>query len=108
MIVEDDEAILASLVNGLRERNYQADGVNDSQELSRVLESCDPNVWLVDYFLSRHQTGLDLKTERLGSSAFILMSAYPQARVMAEKLGVAYLEKPFSVDQLLELTLTKL
>lgn len=104
LIIEDDADILASLTASLKDRGYEALGINDPLHLEAALKAITPNVWLVDYFLSKKANGLEINTDQLGCCAFILMSAYPQAKVLAQELGISYLEKPFSLDQLISLS----
>lgn len=105
LIVEDDEAILKSLVDELRERGYVVYGTKDPREIPNLVIRTKPNVFVMDYYLpvsDGAQLIKDLsREESFMGAAFVLMSAYPSVREAAADGGVRYLEKPFDISTLL-------
>lgn len=104
MIVEDDELIKNSVVGDLRERGYKAEGVSDVAPVPRILKKMTPTVLAVDYYLG-DDNGVTLydtllAKNALNNSVFMLISAYPKVEELARMRGIPYLEKPFSVDDL--------
>jgi DNA-binding NtrC family response regulator len=106
LIIEDDAAILQSIVNGLETEGYVAEGLTDPNKLHQVVSRLKPDVFVVDYYLPL-KSGLQMRQELkhdlvFRKTGFVLMSAYPHIKKMADTLGVEYLEKPFQIEDLLK------
>jgi two-component system OmpR family response regulator len=104
VIVEDDPELLDSLLVDLKERGQVAEGAVDIRGLASILGKFTPDVLLVDYYLPGPD-GAEIYDElsrnsNMPRTVFVLMSAHPQARVLAEKRGIPYLEKPFTVEEM--------
>ena len=105
LIVEDDELILEILVETLNEQGFHAEGITHPHLLTQTVAKFHPDVMLIDYYLPE-KNGLQIVREyrrEMGKIVYILMSAYPQIRNQAKEQAIPYLEKPFSVEQLLRL-----
>lgn len=105
LIVEDDEAILESLVDEIGDRGYDVYGLLDSSEMPKLVQKVKPNVFVIDYYLpvtdgSRIIKDLSREESFMGA-AFVLMSAYPSVKEVALENSIRCLEKPFSVSALL-------
>lgn len=104
-VVEDNEMVLETLIENLHEFGYDAYGAHNQQELSELLRQTGPDILLLDHFLPE-KTGAEittyLKEHQNGSfPTVILMSAHHHVKEIATQLGVPFLEKPFSIQELL-------
>ena len=106
LVVEDDEAIGAMLVEALaREMAYQVVLVGDAFQAMRVMDNLRPNLLITDYRLPQ-VNGIELydrlaAMKKLVHMPTILMSAHlPEDEV--KKRHLVGLHKPFELDELLD------
>lgn len=104
-VVDDDELISNTLAEELDYLGYHSKAFDDAESVLELMSQETPDVLLVDYFLPK-MNGAKLiqkaqKEEQYKNILFLLMSGYPQAESEARALGVPFLEKPFSVDKIL-------
>lgn len=108
LIVEDDEGVQASLTTLLREEGYEVEIARDGSEaLSRLSDGPPPSLILLDLSMPR-MDGVEFRSRQLADSRVanvpvIVLSARPDARQTAHRLGAAdVLPKPTSFRLLLE------
>ena len=107
LIIEDDEPILESLLTELLDRGFQARGLTTPEKIFKEMSQFKPDVLLVDYYIPLGN-GIEINknlidNNYLENTLFILMSAYSHIKDMVKKNNILYLEKPFSVDELINL-----
>jgi DNA-binding response OmpR family regulator len=106
LVAEDDEALGAVLVRGLRENNYVVDLVPDGETAALYLRSYQYEAAVIDWRMPR-LSGLDLVTRlrRLGSAVPVLLLTArdtPADRIAGLDAGADdYLVKPFDFGELL-------
>jgi DNA-binding response OmpR family regulator len=101
LIVEDDDAIRAALVDALTDEGYETESSTDGQCALTFLEHDSVDLLLVDVFMpamSGAEMVRDLR-RRGDETPIIMMSAQP-ARTLPH--GVRFLRKPFDLDQLFD------
>jgi two-component system response regulator MprA len=110
LVIEDSSSIAELLRLSLSEDGavvYQATGGNDA--LHQLDGGVRPDALILDLMLP-DMNGADLLTA-LASRGLrlpaLLLSGWPEARRVAEENGVAFLRKPFDLDELLD-TVAKL
>ena len=110
MVVEDDELVRNVVGEGLRLGGYKVIEVTDRTQALVVAEACSRSNMRVDLMLSDVVTpGMSVSelTERLlaiyPGMKILYMSGYTEHAASYEGLleGTAFLQKPFTVDQLL-------
>lgn len=105
LVVDDDEDIGLFVVGALNgESSYRAVLATDAAEALSLVETLRPDLCLSDYHL-RGITGLELAERLHQMEAFqqlpiVLMSANAPEHVK-EREDLTFLEKPFSLDELL-------
>ena len=103
LVVEDDVAILDALCAALEGEGYEVEGVGTLQAARAALDVRRPDVLLLDLML--HGQLADSLLEELGGRPHsapptLLVSASPDARVIAKRYGIGHIAKPFDLDQL--------
>jgi DNA-binding response OmpR family regulator len=108
LIVEDDEGVQQTLMTLLREEGYDVEVAQDGAEaLSLLSEGPPPSLILLDLNLPR-MDGVEFRSRQLADSRIanvpvIVVSARPDARQTAQRIGAAdVLPKPMSFRALLE------
>lgn len=108
LIVEDEKPLRESMVDGLSEAlgDLTVMGAGSVEEVERLLSSESPRLIISDVRLPGKGGGelLVFVRDRLPSTAFIFMSAYPspEARAQASESGIQFLRKPFEFEALIE------
>ena len=107
VIVEDNEMILESIVDHIADYGFKAYGMHDYHEFYSNLPKIHPDTLLLDHFLP-NKTGAEITQELTeqqipDDTLVILMSAHQNVRTIAEELGVPFLEKPFHMNDLINL-----
>lgn len=107
VIVEDNEMILESIVDHIADYGFKAYGMHDYHELYSNLPKIHPDTLLLDHFLP-NKTGAEITQELTAQqipddTLVILMSAHQNVSTIAEELGVPFLEKPFHMNDLMNL-----
>jgi len=107
LVVEDDDSIGSLLIDALMlETPYDARLVTDGFQALKAMREHKPCLVITDYRLP-HMDGLEL-FDRMQTMAdiddipVIMMSAYLPT-TEAQKRNVAYLHKPFELDDLLDM-----
>jgi CheY-like chemotaxis protein len=106
LLVEDDEVHASMLFNVLKqETSYLVYHTSDGQEAWHFLQHVKPHLILLDYLLPR-MDGLDLY-DRIHESkelqdlpVLMLSAALPRKEV--QRRGIASIQKPFEIDDLLQ------
>ena len=105
MIVTEDDADLRDvLVEALRQQGYDPISATTLEQVQDALGACADDVLLLDLELGA-QSGLYwLHTLcALGTRPrTVILSGRPEARTLAQRLGVGFLEKPFALESLCE------
>lgn len=112
LIIEDDDAIGAFIVQAIQqETSYQARRFADGYKAWNFMHQNRhllPNLLILDYNLPL-MTGIELYDHIHAQKEFvhipaIIMSAYDrQWRALVKARNLAFLEKPFALDDLLDL-----
>lgn len=106
LVVEDDNAFRAILVNAFKERGYEAQGVADAASAIRTAERESPEMAVVDLRLP-DQSGLDVVRQLKAidpSTAIVVLTGYGSIATALEsvRLGAMhYLTKPTDADRIL-------
>jgi DNA-binding response OmpR family regulator len=105
LVVEDDESILAMLMNILSLEGYAAVGAANGVEALKAIDGVRPSLILLDMRMP-HMNGWEfvrvLKARGV-SSPVVVMTAAENAQVWASEVGAAgYVTKPFDFVALLE------
>lgn len=107
LVVEDDEAVGVALAGALREEGYEVEIATDGREaLARLEGGAAPSLILLDLMMPR-MDGLafrerQLADHRLAGIPVIVMSAHPDAKATAKRIGAAdAIAKPMQLDELL-------
>lgn len=102
LLVEDDEAVMEAVCS-LLDEDYDVDCVSSLLEARGVLRRKQVAVIVLDLML-RGESGAELVEELAAqpeAPAVVLLSASPQAAHVADQFGVAFLRKPFDIEDLL-------
>jgi|GEM_PF-1069708 len=105
LVYDDDRLLLEVLVTMLRRQGYQVTGIHSEEEA--IALACNQHFDLAAVDLGRQRSkGYDLVAElgAKGQATLVLaMSAYPALEVVrfAREHAQAFLEKPFSIAELL-------
>lgn len=108
VVVDDDQLMVALMVEGLRSGGLSVEGRQTVQEAETLLveRSCD--LLIVDQTLSRENEGIEL-LERAASEGWcrrsLLISGYPRGSGTDDRLSpeTRFLQKPFRLPVLLDL-----
>jgi len=106
LVVDDEPAILESIVEVLRDEGYAVESARNGQAALLVFEQSAPDLVLMDVMMP----GLDGRAAYLAMRAHprgqdipvVLMSAAADPNRLAPSV-TAFLPKPFDLDQLLDL-----
>ena len=111
LIVEDDERLRNTLGQLLSEQGYETSLAGNGEVGKRLAQELSPDIVITDVFMPE-KDGIELifDLRRAGSKAKVIAisgghAAYDIARLsqMLNSMGVAaFLEKPLSLDDLLE------
>lgn len=107
LVVDDEPGILRICCKLLERAGYHTTQATNAQEAIALVQTCAPNILLVDKNLGAGLTGVDVirQTRRVSPmTKSILMTGYPSAESAIEtvKLGAFdYLQKPVSREVLL-------
>jgi CheY-like chemotaxis protein len=106
LLVEDDEIHASMLFNVLKqETSYLVYHTSDGQEAWHFLQHVKPHLILLDYLLPR-MDGLDLYDKIHGNKdlqdlpVLMLSAALPRKEI--QQRGIASIQKPFEIDDLLQ------
>lgn len=112
LVIEDDDGIAGFIVQAIQQETpYQALRFADGYEAWNFMQQnwhLLPNLLMLDYNLP-HMTGIELYDHIHAQKEFvhipaIIMSAYDrQCRAMVKARNLVFLEKPFALDDLLDL-----
>jgi len=108
LIVEDDLVLLETLTEILTYDGYQCRGCDSPGTVTAVAESFRPDLFIIDYMLPDWNGG-ELCGAIRGMDGFeqtpiIITSAYTKILLSLADYGCdAILEKPFNIDELLNL-----
>lgn len=100
LVVEDDDGIRDALVQILEESGFRPVAVTT---IAAAIEACaetPPNVVVADFNLPDGEATTLLASPVVASVATVIVSASIAAREAAEKHGVAFVAKPFDLDEL--------
>lgn len=105
IVADDDSAFLDTLASQLEDHGFQVKKAGDYFRLSMLLRTNPPDVLLLDYYLP-NISGIEIAKELRGDekysdTAVILVSGHSQAKLLANHYDLPFLEKPFSVRELL-------
>jgi len=105
-VVDDDAAIRKSLERVLRSAGYRCETFANAEELLLVVAVCRAACIVSDINLEG-MSGLELAlhpkiTALLLPVVLVTGSSDPMLEVPAREIGAAFLRKPFSAEQLLE------
>lgn len=109
LIAEDDEAILEVLKSILEGDGYQTFCPKTERGIHDVVANEKPSLILLDIWLSGHdgaKIAKDLKAkDQTKHIPVIIMSANNETQEIAQNVGAdGFLLKPFTIDELLEIT----
>lgn len=104
MVVDDDRLVLATLVNGLKNRGYEVNGYTTGNDALAAYQLESPDLVILDMRLP-DLTGTEIARAMLAHQhrPILMLSAYDDQAIVKEAvtLGVAgYLVKPIEVNQL--------
>jgi len=112
LIVDDDESILGACELTLLDAGYEVATIEgDGNVVQRSVQTKLPDLILLDLMLKNLDGKTIAKALKSDSSTrqipIILISGYPGSQQAAYESGVnGYLEKPFSVDDLMKMVRT--
>ena len=104
LVVDDDQEVLKSVVDILRDEGYRVTGVGDGHEALRVIQKSPPDLVILDIWMAE-MDGLEAlgALKRLhGELPVIMISGHGtiETAVKATKLGAYdYLEKPLDLEK---------
>lgn len=103
LVVEDDATLQRAFVDFLDDEGYVCRAVGNIADARAALDAGDTEVVILDLALDREsgETLLQLLSPATGP-VVIAMSASPSLREVAERYGVAFVPKPFSLAVLEE------
>lgn len=108
LIVDDDQSVRVMLGRLLRNRGYTVLLAADAREATNLLGESTPSLVVSDIVMPG-ESGIDLRRatlERFPALPFILISGYSAdgpAEFVARTPLTTFVQKPFSVDQFLDL-----
>lgn len=98
LVVEDDAAVLATLVEALTEEGYAVRQAMHGMEALRELSEHPPDLVVADVHLPQFGEGQLVRRLREHNLPVVLISGDPN---FARTPGVAFVPKPFDLDHLL-------
>lgn len=107
MIVEDDLVLLETLQDILSTNGYQCLGCHHTDHVLKQVEQFKPDLLILDYMLpdwnGGELCGAIRSLDGFEYTPVIIISAYTKILLSLAEYGCdAVLEKPFSIDELLE------
>jgi CheY-like chemotaxis protein len=105
LVVDDDHAILWFLTQALTEAGYTVRTAKNAAGALEEVNASPPALILLDYAMpkvSGRDVLLQLRDMELGHVPVIVMSAATRAEQCLQEGAVAFVSKPFDLDQLLE------
>lgn len=108
LIIDDDQGILEAISAILELEGYTVDATDKSQYLDKIPKDKIPDIILLDLLLSG-KDGTVLVEQIKGKKGMkkipiIMLSAHPQAKEAAERVGVTdFIAKPFDMEELLSM-----
>ncbi|MBI2010118.1 MAG: response regulator [Candidatus Chisholmbacteria bacterium] len=107
LVVDDDEMLLKTIALQLTESGYRTNIARDYQSVRAKMREFIPDVFLIDYSLPG-KDGIRMwqevkQDERVRRAVGVIMSAYTEARQQAERQRVAFIDKPFAIEELLSM-----
>ncbi|NOX18209.1 MAG: sigma-54-dependent Fis family transcriptional regulator [Chlorobi bacterium] len=105
LIIDDDNLVCLSLQKVLRKLGYEAETCMDADEVFDKIELFDPDIILLDIYLTTHN-GLDILKDLQNSYLHIpviMITGYADVKIAVEamKLGAFdFLLKPLDIEQL--------
>jgi DNA-binding NtrC family response regulator len=105
VLAEDEDDLREALTEAMVDAGCEVIAVADVHNLRRVLEAHQPDVLLADFQLFDQTTEAVVTEVAVARSipSVAIVSAAPAARVVAERLAVEHIAKPFELDRLLTL-----
>jgi DNA-binding response OmpR family regulator len=103
LIVDDDEAVAEAIADGVRLGGYRVCGVAASVEAAvELMRRQRPRLALVDVDLGDGEDGLAAARQMraIGPVSIVFVTGYPE-RIRRADVGVAWMEKPYRVLDLL-------
>lgn len=107
MVTDDDTAIVDALKQILESDGYEVETSTSGNPIARIRKYC-PDLLLLDIWMSG-QDGRDICKElkshkETKNIPIIMVSANKDTKKISEEAGADdYIEKPFGIDQLLEM-----
>lgn len=107
LVVDDDNELLEALKVILTNEGYEVVASDCKIELPDIIK-INPDLLILDVWFGNEPYGVQFahsikKNTLLKPLALMLMSSDPKVRVYAHQTNVdSFLEKPFSIDELLE------
>lgn len=101
LVAEDDAVMHAALTELLTMEGYVVVGARCLEDARDVLERHALHAALIDWQLGPERTDGLLSELVEQGVVTVLLSAHPEARVVADGLGIPCVHKPFVVEQLL-------
>lgn len=103
LVVEDDATLQRAFVDFLGDEGYVCRAVGNVADAQAALDAGDTEVVILDLALDQEsgETLLQMLSVATGP-VVIAMSASPSLRTIAERYGVAFVAKPFSLNVLEE------
>jgi two-component system, OmpR family, response regulator len=106
LLVEDDTAVREGVASALVGQGYQVDAVADGTGLAKILETCRPDIAILDVGLKAGPDGFELARQIRATSeipvVFLTAADRVEDRVRGFDVGCDdYVVKPFSVAELL-------
>src|SRR5690606_3695710 len=103
--VEDDYLLAEMLGPELENVGFTTQTAISAADVGLVAQETAPDVIISDFYL-RITNGLDLiknlkNKKLLIEPIFLLMSGSAEAKQLARKAGIGFVEKPFNLDQIL-------
>lgn len=106
MIVDDDKEFLTALTEAMRESNIETEQAANVTELELLLTNSTPDLLVLDYYLNG-ETGAEVAEDLMKRGEFggeiVLMSGDSRVGVTVRAGGWKFLEKPFTVKDLLRI-----
>src|ERR1051325_6361279 len=103
LVVDDDDAVREVIVAILNEFKYRASSASNGAQMRDFLATGDPvDCVVLDALMPGEQnSSLALHLRSLGLRV-VVVSGSPEAITFAEENGIQFLQKPFRVQELLE------
>lgn len=105
VVAEDEDDLREALAEAIVDAGFDVIAVADVPNLERVLDAHRPDVLLADFQLFDQTTEavVTLVATKRTIPRVAIVSAAPAARVVAERLAVQHIGKPFDLGHVLDL-----